>query len=103
MTTVDRRIREAWSFRDVSNAALAAVGTAVVVAGYLELLMTPFALPMLSVALVVTGFLAAGWTIWRHRGDGTLNDRMVTPGLLLFFGFAAAMLTDTEDLVQFLL
>ena len=61
----------------------------------------PLVLPLLSVILVVAGFIAAGWVWYRSRGaEGDRLARLSTPGVILFFGFAAAMLGDPDPAVQ---
>jgi hypothetical protein len=61
----------------------------------------PFVLPILSVALTTIGFTWAAITALRQRGRGvSLQDNMTGPGLVVFFGFAAAMLSDADQIVK---
>lgn len=63
----------------------------------------PLVLPAISVGLSVVGFAWATGIALRHRHSGVaLQDRMVGPGLVVFFGFAAAMLSDSDQLVKYL-
>jgi hypothetical protein len=63
----------------------------------------PLALPALSVGLTVIGFTWATVVAVRHRRTaGALQDRIMGPGLVVFFGLAAAMLSDADQLVKYL-
>lgn len=61
----------------------------------------PLALPLLSAALTIIGFAWAA-IIMLGRSETSLPDRLVWPSLILFFGFAAAMLSDADQLVAHL-
>ncbi len=69
----------------------------------------PLALPLLSVVLVVPGFALAGFGLaWRHfhKGKGVparpghMSGLIDLSGLIVFFGFAAAILGDPNAAVQ---
>jgi uncharacterized membrane protein YkvI len=63
----------------------------------------PLVLPLMSAVLTVIGFTwAAIITLRRSRLETPLPDRLVWPSLILFFGFAAAMLSDADQLVRHL-
>jgi hypothetical protein len=63
----------------------------------------PLVLPLISAALTVVGFSwAAVITLRRSRREQPLPDRLLWPSLILFFGFAAAMLSDADQLVRHL-
>ncbi len=63
----------------------------------------PLALPLLSVVLVLAGFALAGcaWA-WRffHKGEDVPARPDHLSGLIVFFGFAAAILGDPNAAVQ---
>lgn len=60
----------------------------------------PLVMPGLSGLLTVGGFAwAAALMVFRRDAQFPMLDRMTGPALLLFFGFAAAMLSDTDDFV----
>lgn len=58
-------------------------------------------LPTLSVILVIAGIVLAivTWLRFRQLGDG-IADKMTLPGLLVFVGFAAGILSDPDAAVQ---
>ncbi|MEQ1611716.1 MAG: hypothetical protein ABL904_03105 [Hyphomicrobiaceae bacterium] len=69
----------------------------------------PLGLPLLSVALVLVGFALAGVVLaWRFfgRGEGVparpghLSGLIELSALIVFFGFAAAILGDPDAAVQ---
>lgn len=60
----------------------------------------PIVLPLLSVVLVVGGFAAMGLQALFHRGTADVLGRLKVPGIVVFFGFAAAMLGDPDPAVQ---
>jgi hypothetical protein len=63
----------------------------------------PLVLPLISAVLTVVGFTWAAIITLRHgRQDTPLPNRMIWPSLMLFFGFAAAMLSDADQLVKYL-
>ena len=88
--------------RGPSNAA--SIGIAVVVVGLMCLdvftYAHPLVLPTLSIVLTISGFALAAVAATRHRADEVkLAERMTGPALVLFVGFAAAMLSDTDQVV----
>jgi hypothetical protein len=63
----------------------------------------PLILPLTSAALTIIGFTWAAILTLRHsRHENPLSDRLTWPSLMLFLGFAAAMLSDADRLVQYL-
>lgn len=60
----------------------------------------PIILPLLSVVLVVGGFAAMALQALLHRGTADVLGRLKVPGIVVFFGFAAAMLGDPDPAVQ---
>ena len=61
----------------------------------------PLVLPMLSVILVTASIVMAGFAAWRHRGTTTpLSDRLHLAGLIIFFGFVAAIIGDPDPAVK---
>lgn len=61
----------------------------------------PLVLPLLSILLVTAGMIGAGIQAMRYRNTAVpLVDKLKVPGLILFFGFAAAMLGDPDPAVQ---
>lgn len=61
----------------------------------------PLVLPLLSILLVTGGMIAAAIQTMRYRNTAaSLIDKLKVPGLILFFGFAAAMLGDPDPAVQ---
>lgn len=62
---------------------------------------SPLVLPFLSAILVTASIGIASAIAWRHRAEPqTFPDRMALPGLLVFFGFAAAIICDPDQVVQ---
>lgn len=61
----------------------------------------PLVLPLLSIILVAAS-LAASAVIWlRNRGAaGSIVEKLHLPGLILFFGFAAAIMGDPDPAVK---
>jgi uncharacterized membrane protein YkvI len=60
----------------------------------------PLVLPLISAALTVVGFTWSAFiTLRRSEQETPLPDRLIWPALILFFGFAAAMLSDADQLV----
>lgn len=85
----------------------ASIGIAVVVVGLMCLdaftYAHPLVLPTLSIVLTIAGFAWAAVSAMRHRADDVkLAERMTGPALVLFVGFAAAMLSDTDQVVAHL-
>ncbi len=65
------------------------------------LLPDPLVVMLLSTVLVLAGFLAAGYVALKHRNSAApLADRMLLPGLIVFFGFAASILGDPDAAVM---
>ena len=67
-------------------------------AGLAAALPTPLVLPALSILLVTVGF--AGTGVLYIRGHRLTRDRhpgWELAGVLVFLGFAAAMMTDTQE------
>jgi hypothetical protein len=63
----------------------------------------PLVLPALSVVLTLAGIVWATGLALAGRGSGQqLTDRLAGPALVLFFGFAAATLSDADKLVPYL-
>jgi hypothetical protein len=63
----------------------------------------PLVLPLISATLTGIGFTwAAAIALRRRRSEAPLSDRLVWPSLIVFFGLAAAMLSDAEQLVKHL-
>jgi hypothetical protein len=63
----------------------------------------PLVLPLISAALTLVGFTWAAFiTLRRGQHETPLPDRLIWPSLILFFGFAAAMLSDADQLVAHL-
>ena len=66
----------------------------------------PIVLPLLSIILVLAALVVAAFiAVQRHlAGEGMrgtpLLERMLLPGLLMFCGFAAAMMGDPDLAVQ---
>jgi hypothetical protein len=64
----------------------------------------PAVMMLLSVVLVVAGFVFAAIQAVRCRASGSnLVDRLVLPAIIVFFGFAAAMLGDPDPAVESLM
>jgi hypothetical protein len=61
----------------------------------------PLILPILSAALTVGGFAWAAVAALRHR-ERPLEERETGPALVVFLGFAAAMLSDADQLATYL-
>jgi hypothetical protein len=61
----------------------------------------PLAMPILSAALTVLGFAWAAVAALRRR-DVPLEEKETGPALLVFLGFAAAMLCDADQLATYL-
>jgi hypothetical protein len=63
----------------------------------------PMVLPAISVVLTVVGFAWAAGVVLRHANTDTpLRDKMTGPGLFVFFGCAAAMLSDADQVARYL-
>lgn len=61
----------------------------------------PLVLPLLSIILVTAALGLSGIVYLRHRGaPGSIVDRLHLAGLMIFFGFAAAMLGDPDPAVK---
>lgn len=64
----------------------------------------PVVMMLLSVLLVVAGFAFAAVQALRYRASSSdLADRLVLPAIIVFFGFAAAMLGDPDPAVESLM
>lgn len=61
----------------------------------------PLVLPLLSIILVAASLVVAG-VIWlRNRGkQGSIIEKLHLAGLILFFGFAAAIMGDPDPAVK---
>ncbi len=103
------RRRFATTGSDGDHGLLIAGGVLAVVTAVAFLQADPLALPLLSVALVLPGFALAGFVLaWRffHNGEtGTAHQEQMSglidlSGLIVFFGFAAAILSDPNAVVQ---
>jgi hypothetical protein len=58
-------------------------------------------LPALSAILVTAGLMLAGFQLLRSRSKaGGIAERMALPGLLVFHGFVAAVLCDSERVAE---
>ncbi len=58
-------------------------------------------LPLLSALLVSAGFALAAVNWFRfRRTPEVMTDRMTLPGLLVFYGFAAAIFSDPDAVAQ---
>jgi hypothetical protein len=61
----------------------------------------PLVLPLLSVILVSASLLMAGAVVLRRRGTAMpLVERLHLAGLVMFFGFAAAIMGDPDLAVK---
>lgn len=61
----------------------------------------PMVLGVLAAILVVSGFTMAGVVVARNRLQlDDPGERMLVPGLLVFFGFVAATLCDIDRATQ---
>ncbi len=61
----------------------------------------PLVLPLLSIILVTASVAMAGVVAWRHRGSSTpLTNRLHLAGLVIFFGFVAAIIGDPDPAVK---
>ena len=82
--------------------SLGIAGTVLALVTFIALLHPhPLVLPLLSVILTVSGFVFAGIVAWRNRGSALpVLDKLHLPALIIFFGFAAAMLGDVDPAIQ---
>jgi uncharacterized membrane protein YkvI len=62
----------------------------------------PLVLPLISAALTVVGFSWAAMVTLRNSAQAPVNDQLLWPSLIVSFGFAAAMLSDSDQLVRHL-
>lgn len=61
----------------------------------------PLVLPLLSVILVMASLGLSAFVAFQHRHEsGSLIDRLHLAGLIMFFGFAAAMMGDPDPAVK---
>ncbi len=61
----------------------------------------PLVLPLLSIILVTASVVMAGVVSWRHRGTATpITERLHLAGLVIFFGFVAAIIGDPDPAVK---
>jgi ABC-type Fe3+-siderophore transport system permease subunit len=61
----------------------------------------PLVLPLLSIILVAASIMIAGFAAWRHRGETTpVTERLHMAGLVIFFGFVAAIMGDPDLAVK---
>lgn len=87
-----------------AKAGAAVWGNLLVVTALLALvaaaMLHPLAAPALSIVLVAVGFIWAG-VIMIQDGFSVdaPSDRMTSPAVILFLGFAAGMLSDPDHLV----
>jgi hypothetical protein len=85
----------------LSASPLGRAATALVVAATLlsaALLPSPLVLPALAILFVCAGFAtAAGLCLSGHRMQPVRHPAWDLAGLLVFMGFAAAILTDVKD------
>ena len=63
----------------------------------------PLFLPVLSMMLLIIGFGTAGSALWRRETrESPLFTRWDEAGLLVFAGFAAAIVCDPIDVLRYL-
>lgn len=61
----------------------------------------PLVLPLLSIILVAAAFAVSGCIWLRERTSaGSLSEKLHLPALILFFGFAAAIIGDPDPAVK---
>lgn len=61
----------------------------------------PLVLPLLSILLVGAAIVIAAFVAWRDRRLATpRSDRFHLAGLVIFFGFAAAIMGDPDPAVR---
>lgn len=61
----------------------------------------PLVLPLLSIILVTASVVMAASTAWQYRGSSApLTDRLHLAGLVVFFGFIAAIIGDPDPAVK---
>lgn len=63
---------------------------------------SPFVLPVLSIILVCAALLMCLVTWLRHRGEPGIIERMHLAALIMFFGFGAGIMADTEAALRLL-
>ena len=99
-TTEPTLAKKTWS----SGAAWSIAGLTVALIAASEFAhLPPLVLPVVSASLVLAGFLTAAWVAFASKGrNEPVADRFAIPGLLLFFGFAAAMMADLDRVTQIL-
>jgi hypothetical protein len=95
--TPDHHSPPLWSL--ASLAAVAAVSLLIVLDALTH--SAPLVLPAISAALTIGGFAWAVVVALRKRPPGVrLPDQMTGPGLVVFLGCVAAMLSDADRVVS---